>query len=317
MPTQLTPFCLCIPTAVLFSSLPPAYLSAAIFAVTEESVTRSDEMLAKQAEFMEKQDSLLGTIDRVLNLQNSIVGHFFDIKAVIFFLSALVVSFMFTSTHRTEGARFGVLFIFFAEFATESATCRMLAYHGWNSQTWTSALRLGSIVCSFLWTFIKGWSYTDQSVLILSQLQEQQREFNRMVEKFESRFDHVKGAVGGVATGFFGQQAAAEHKPAFPGVFKKAGNGAPGLQQQQQHQPHYLQSQQAAHVRPFANNNHAAANNGGGGSLPAASMGASGTGAFHGANAGQGLTTRALDASHGAGGIGSPCEGTRSKSKTN
>ena len=67
----------------------------------------------------EKQRSLLGGLDRLLNLQGSLLGEFIDVKSVIFFTCSVFLTLALTATPRTSNARLPIFLLLTANTLLE------------------------------------------------------------------------------------------------------------------------------------------------------------------------------------------------------
>lgn len=66
-----------------------------------------------------KQRTLLGGVDRILDLQSALFGEFSDIKSILFFTCAVLLATALTSTARTAGARLPIFTVLAANCALE------------------------------------------------------------------------------------------------------------------------------------------------------------------------------------------------------
>ena len=89
---------------------------AAAFAAAEKAVAGLGAQSAAALEGLKrdtealssKQQGLLGGLDRLLNIQGALLGEFMDMKTIIFYTCAVLLSLALTSTPRSSAARFPI-----------------------------------------------------------------------------------------------------------------------------------------------------------------------------------------------------------------
>ena len=72
-----------------------------------------------------KQQSLLGGLDRLLALQSTLLGDFMDIKSLVFYVAAVILSLSLTSTPRTAAARLPLFLVLSLNVLALTTTLRL------------------------------------------------------------------------------------------------------------------------------------------------------------------------------------------------
>jgi len=182
-----------------------------------------------------KQRSLLGGVDRLLDLQAALFGEFADIKSVLFFTCAVLLALALTSTSRTAAARLPIFAMLTGSCLLEKTLAAVFLGRGASGPA--SAADVEALV-AWLWLLRKATCagglcalchaalcYTDLGRKTLSKLDELHALTRRDSEDLSAKIDGLARAVS-PAPSASSSAASPSQPPASPPPLPEAGSDA-------------------------------------------------------------------------------------------
>lgn len=142
-----------------------------------------------------KQRSMIGGLERVLSLQGSLLGEFLDIKTIVFYVCAVLLSLALTATPRTATARLPIFAMLTINVILERLLASYLGGAAASPETLHSVLsmcrRLTSTVCVVTLAYA-ALHHTDVGKRTLSALDELKTLHKQTTQQLQDKLDRLE-----------------------------------------------------------------------------------------------------------------------------